>query len=57
LFSFYENKYSLGELDENQIIKKIQSLEILKDRAIKQMLHCFNHLEKHYVQWVQNVYV
>jgi hypothetical protein len=33
-------------LMKNQIIKKIQSLEILKERAAKQRTHFFNHLIK-----------
>jgi hypothetical protein len=42
-------------LMKNQIIKKIQSLEILNEKATKQKTHLKNHLIKNYVQWVQNV--
>jgi hypothetical protein len=33
-------------LMKNQIIKKIQSLEILKERVARKMTHFFNHLIK-----------
>jgi hypothetical protein len=31
---------------KNQIIKKLQSLKILKERAARQMTHFLNHLAK-----------
>jgi hypothetical protein len=43
------------DLMKNQIIKKFQSLEILKERATNQKDSFFNHLAKTIVQWVQNV--
>jgi hypothetical protein len=43
-------------LMKNQMIQKIQSLEILKERATRKNIHFKNHLiKKNYVQWVQNV--
>jgi hypothetical protein len=43
---FYGSTCSLDELDENQIIQKFQSLEILKERVARQMAHFKNHLIK-----------
>jgi hypothetical protein len=45
----------LDELDENQIIQKCQSFEILKESGARQRNHLKNHLTKKKVQWVQNV--
>jgi hypothetical protein len=36
----------LDELDENQMIQKFQSLEILKDRVTRQKIHLKNHFIK-----------
>jgi hypothetical protein len=44
--TFYESTCSLDELDENQIIQKIQSLEILKEKVARKMTYFFNHLTR-----------
>jgi hypothetical protein len=43
---FYEAHVQWMNLMKNQIIQKLQSLEILKERVGKQRTHFFNHLAK-----------
>jgi hypothetical protein len=41
---------------KNEIIQKLQSFEILKERATRQRTHFLKTIwQKNYVQWVQNV--
>jgi hypothetical protein len=46
MFPFMKVHLHLVNLMKIQIIKKIQSLEILKKRVAKQRIHFFNHLAK-----------
>jgi hypothetical protein len=45
----YENTFSLGEFNKNQIIQKIQSLEILKERVTRQKNNFSTIWHKNYV--------